>query len=224
MGYGIRLKVWGKYACFTRPEAKAERVSYEVITPSAARGILSSIYTHPNMRWVIDRLHVLNEIKTDSIRTNEVAHKISVSKVIQAMKTHDLSELYLVPYAPSERVQRTNLLLRDVAYVIEAHFELTKKEVPDDEKKRYAIFCERAKMGRYYRPPCFGCEQYPAHFELLEENVPVPQSFYRGTVHDLGWMVYDTNYLTKTVSYYKAVMVDGVIDVLQCARECGCSS
>ena len=91
MGFGVKLKVWGDYACFTRPEMKAERVSYDVITPSAARGILEAIHWKPAIRWVIDKIHVLNEIRFENIRRNEVGNKIAERTVQRAMKSASCS-------------------------------------------------------------------------------------------------------------------------------------
>jgi CRISPR-associated protein Cas5d len=91
MGYGIKLKIWGGYACFTRPEMKAERVSYDVMTPSAARGVLEAIYWKPAINWIIDRIHVLNKIRFDNIRRNEVSGKISQSNVKRAMEGKDVA-------------------------------------------------------------------------------------------------------------------------------------
>ena len=110
MGYGIRLLVWGDYACFTRPEMKVERVSYDVITPSAARGILEAIHWKPAIRWVVDKIHVLNEIRFDNVRRNEVGSKIPPGNVRAAMKG---TPVELCQYAsdPDERQQRATLLL-----------------------------------------------------------------------------------------------------------------
>lgn len=124
MGYGIKLKVWGDYACFSRPEMKVERVSYDVITPSAARGILEAIHWKPAIRWVIDRIHVLNPIIFDNIRRNEVTGIISGSNVKKVMEGQNI---LLYQNTNEERAQRATLLLKKVAYVIEAHFELTKQ-------------------------------------------------------------------------------------------------
>ncbi|NLA91800.1 MAG: type I-C CRISPR-associated protein Cas5, partial [Synergistaceae bacterium] len=122
---------WGDYACFTRPEMKAERLTYDVITPSAARGILEAIHWKPAIKWMIDKIHVLNKIKFDNIRRNEVEGKIPIGNVKRAMKGTPIS---LCQYATEERQQRATLLLRDVAYVIEAHFIMTGKSRADDDR------------------------------------------------------------------------------------------
>ena len=120
MGYGITIRVQGRYALFTRPEMKVERVSYDVITPSAARGIIEAIYWKPAIRWVIDKIHVLREIEFTNIRRNEVSEKASVDNALQVMKGAN-KPLYIA--ATEARQQRAAMVLKDVDYVIEAHFE-----------------------------------------------------------------------------------------------------
>ena len=144
MSFGIRLHIWGERACFTRPEMKVERVSYDVITPSAARGILEAIHWKPAIRWAVDRIHVLRPIRFESIRRNEVGNKLSPTNVRKAMKAG--STAGLATYVDEERQQRASTVLRDVAYVIEAHFELTDKAGPDDSVgKHLDIFNRRAR-------------------------------------------------------------------------------
>lgn len=118
----VKVEVWGDYACFSRPEFKVERVSYDIMTPSAARGILEAIYWHPGLRWHIDRIHVLNPIRFTNIRRNEVKSKVSAQKAKIAMQKGG-GQLYLS--APDDIQQRAAMVLRDVRYVIEAHFTMT---------------------------------------------------------------------------------------------------
>ena len=125
MSYGVRLHVSGERACFTRPEMKVERVSYDVMTPSAARGILEAIHWKPAIAWTIDRIHVLKPIRFQSFRRNEVGVKMSADKAKSAMRSGSVAGLGLVVEA--NRQQRATTLLVDVAYVIEAHFDLTEK-------------------------------------------------------------------------------------------------
>ncbi len=212
MSYGIRLHVWGDYACFTRPEMKAERVSYDVITPSAARGILEAIHWKPAIKWMIDRIHVLNKIKFDNIRRNEVEGKIPVGNVKRAMKGTPIS---LCQYATEERQQRATLLLRDVAYVIEAHFIMTGKSRADDTpEKHFAMAMRRAKQGQCFQQPYLGCREFPASFRLIENNEPLPHSAYRGE-KDLGWMLLDIDYSEDklTPRFFRASMIDGIVEV-----------
>ena len=123
MAHGVRLHVCAEYACFTRPEMKVERVSYDVITPSAARGILEAVHWKPAIRWVIERIHVLKPIHFESIRRNEVGHKIPATIAASAMNRGTTEGLRL--FVEDDRQQRAATVLRDVAYVIVAHFELT---------------------------------------------------------------------------------------------------
>ena len=151
MTYGVRLHVWGAHACFTRPEMKVERVSYDVMTPSAARGILEAIHWKPAIRWVIDRIHVLKPIRFQSIRRNEVGHKVSAALAERAMRAGRSTGLQLL--VDEDRQQRAATVLRDVAYVIEAHFELTAKAGPEDNPgKHLDIFNRRAARGPVLPP------------------------------------------------------------------------
>lgn len=214
MAYGVKLKVWGDYACFTRPEMKAERVSYDVMTPSAARGILEAIHWKPAIRWVIDRIHVLNEIRFENIRRNEVGSKIAERTVLDAMRG---KEVALWQDVTQDRQQRATLLLRDVAYVIEAHFELTEHASEDDTpSKHYNMFIRRARRGQCFHRPYLGCREFPASFELLEEDAVI-ESVHRGE-RDLGWMLLDIDFENDmTPRFFRAVMRDGVIDVPEMA-------
>lgn len=210
VGYGIRLKVWGDYACFTRPEMKAERVSYDVMTPSAARGVLEAIYWKPAIRWIIDRIHVLNEIRFENIRRNEVGNKIPEKTVLQAMQGKPVA---LGQDVTEERQQRATMLLRDVAYVVEAHFELTKLAGDEDTPaKHYNVFLRRARKGQCFHRPYLGCREFPAHFALVEDGEPI-ESVYRGE-RDLGWMLLDIDFGDNmTPRFFRAVMRDGVVEV-----------
>jgi len=208
MGYGIKLRVWGEYACFTRPEMKAERVSYDVMTPSAARGILEAIHWKPALAWRVDRIHVLKPVRFESIRRNEVASKIPKGNIRQAMAGGDID---LHQYAAEDRQQRAALVLRDVEYVIEAHFELTDKAGADDNAaKHLEMFNRRARSGQCHMRPYFGCREFPVHFELLEGEPPV--SPLTGEV-DLGWMLWDIDYANEMQPiFFRPTMANGVID------------
>jgi CRISPR-associated protein Cas5d len=151
MPYGIRLKVSGDYACFTRPEMKVERVSYDVMTPSAARGLLEAIHWKPAIVWVVDAIHVLKPIRFQSIRRNEVGHKAPAGKIKSSMRAESLEGLRLL--VDEDRQQRASTVLVDVAYVIEAHFELTSKAGDEDnEGKHLDIFIRRAAKGQVLSP------------------------------------------------------------------------
>lgn len=207
--FGVRLHVWGELACFTRPEMKVERVSYDVITPSAARGILEAIYWKPQIRWVVNRLHVMRPIRFTSLRRNEVGAKISASSAASAMKA---GKGNIGLYVEAERQQRAALLLRDVAYVIEAHFEIISGEA--NEGKHLDQFNRRARMGQCFTRPVLGCREFAADFELMEGDAlpPVDQSLIGEK--DLGWMLHDIDFKNgRQARFFHAIMRDGVIDV-----------
>lgn len=209
MAFGVKLRVWGDYACFTRPEMKVERVSYDVMTPSAARGILEAIHWKPAIRWVVDKIHVLRPIRFDNVRRNEVSSKIPKPNPETVMR--DRKPLYFLVDDGSNRQQRAATLLRNVEYVIEAHFELTDKAGPgDNEGKHLDIFNRRARSGQFFHQPCLGCREFPASFELIEGEVP--QSCYAGENRELGYMLLDIDFEhDMTALFFKAVMQDGII-------------
>jgi len=205
----FRLRVWGQNACFTRPEMKVERVSYDVMTPSAARGILEAIHWKPAIRWVVDRIHVLNPIRFDTIRRNELASKIPKGNVEKAMKG-DPAPLRV--FVEDDRQQRAALLLRDVAYVIEAHFELTDKAGPEDnDGKHLDTFNRRVAKGQCYHRPYLGCREFAAFFGPADGAVP--SSAHEGK-RDLGWMLHDIDFEAgMEPRFFRVEMVDGVITV-----------
>ncbi len=209
MAKGIKLRIWGDYACFTRPEMKVERVSYDVMTPSAARGILEAIHWKPAIRWIIDRIHVLRPIRFDNVRRNEVSSKIPKPNPATAMR--DKKPLYFLVDDGSNRQQRAATLLRDVEYVIEAHFELTNKAGTEDNwAKHMDIFERRARKGQFFHQPSLGCREFPASFELVEGAVPV--SCYAGQDKDLGYMLLDIDFANNmTPLFFRAQMENGII-------------
>lgn len=215
MSYGIRLHVWGERACFTRPEMKGERVSYDVITPSAARGILSAIHWKPAIAWRVDRIHVLRPIRFESLRRNEVGSKVPVGNVSRAMKAR--STAGLAAYVDEDRQQRAATLLRDVAYVIEAHFDLTPRAGADDtEGKHLDIFNRRARKGQCFHMPCLGTREFPAHFALLEPgSALLPSTLPEADRNrDLGWMLHDIDFESGSAPrFFRARLQDGVVHV-----------
>ena len=161
----IRLHIWGDYACFTRPEMKVERVSYDVITPSAARGILAAVHWKPAIRWVIDKIYVLKPIRFESVRRNELGGKISAGKVSGAMKRKSVADLYTL--IEDDRQQRAATVLKDVAYVIEAHAVLTAKAGTDETvTKHIEMFTRRAKKSNVFSSLVSACVGFP-YFEQL---------------------------------------------------------
>lgn len=228
MSYGIKLKVWGDLACFTRPEMKVERVSCDVMTPSGARGILEAIYWKPQIRWVIDRIHVLKPIQFTSIRRNEVASKASASTAKSAMNAGKGDVGIIIE---EDRQQRAAMVLRDVAYVIEAHFDILDPrfekgglELPmnDNAGKHLDMFNRRARQGQYFHHPYFGCREFPVSFELIEGLLPETELVSTDRDKDFGFMlhdiVFDQDPKTKAVKnttpkFFRAVMKNGVIEV-----------
>jgi CRISPR-associated protein Cas5d len=217
MSYGIKLHIWGERACFTRPEMKVERVSYDVITPSAARGILEAIHWKPAIRWEIDRIHVLKPVRFESIRRNEVGSKIGLGNIKKAMNAQSTQDLYTVADEAQTRQQRAATVLRDVAYVIEAHFVLTPKASSDDnEGKHLDQFKRRARKGQCFHQPCMGTREFPAHFALLDEGDawPLCELSDADKTRDLGWMLHDIDFAAgNTPRFFRAELKDGVVEV-----------
>ena len=216
MSFGVKLHVWGDYACFTRPEMKAERVSYDVITPSAARGILEAIHWKPAIRWVVDRIHVLKPIRFESIRRNELGNcKIPVKNVKQAIKCKSTQDLKFLIDEGKNRQQRATILLRDVAYVIEAHFELTEKAGAEETVgKHLDIFNRRARKGQFFHQPYLGTREFPAHFALIETEEDFPESALSEVSKDLGWMLHDIDFAHQAEpKFFRATLQKGVIEV-----------
>lgn len=221
MAYGVRLRVWGERACFTRPEMKVERVSYDVMTPSAARGILEAIHWKPAIRWVVDKIHVLAPIRFQSLRRNEVGAKASASSAATAMRSGDLSGLGLI--VEDQRQQRATTMLVNVHYMIDAHFELTDKAGAEDtEAKHLSMFNRRAESGQCFHRPCLGTREFAADFALVPEGAPPPESKLppEQRNRDLGYMLYDIDFATDHASrFFRAQLVDGVLDLARARRE-----
>jgi CRISPR-associated protein Cas5d len=197
---------------------KVERVSYDVMTPSAARGLLEAIYWKPAIRWVVDRIHVLKPIRFQSFRRNEVGAVASSQLARSAMKRGDVNGLGLV--VEENRQQRATLLLTDVAYVIEAHFELSARAGADDDPAKHAaMFRRRAEKGQCFHRPCLGAREFPADFALLAEGAPSPPCELPADQRerDLGWMLHDIEFhpdgAAKRSNFFRARLTDGVLDV-----------
>ncbi len=216
MSFGVRVKVWGDYALMSRPEMKTERVSYDVLTPSAARGILESIYWHPGMHWVIDRIFVMKPIQFTTVRRNEVKSKISANNVLPVYNGA-AKELYL--NTKTDIVQRASLLLRDVEYVIEAHFEMTDKANASDNPGKFKdIIMRRLTKGECYHMPYFGCREFPAHFCLWEKE-EIPTAYDDVEEKDLGYVLFDMDYTEPQniqPMFFRAVLRKGVLDLRDC--------
>lgn len=221
MSFGVRLHVWGERACFTRPEMKVERVSYDVMTPSAARGILEAIHWKPAIRWVIDAIHVLRPIRFQSFRRNEVGSKASTTLAARAMRAGRTDGLGLV--MEDIRQQRATLFLQDAAYVIAAHFELTEKAGPQDSAaKHLSMFNRRAMSGQCFHRPCLGTRECVADFALIADGARLPDSTLPPDQRqrDLGWMLHDIDFADNAASrFFRARLEDGVLDVTRCLAE-----
>jgi CRISPR-associated protein Cas5d len=191
---------------------KTERVSYDVMTPSAARGLLEAVYWHPGLRWVIDRIYVRAPIRFSNLRRNEVKATVSARSARTVMERGE-GELYLVTQDNIQ--QRATLLLTDVRYVIEAHFDMTDKAAPGDNPGKFQdIVKRRLERGQCYHQPYFGCREFPAHFAPAGDIPACPEEL-QG-VRDLGYMLYDLDYTDPEnlqPLFFRAVLRDGVLEV-----------
>ena len=208
----IKMEVWGEYACFTRPEMKVERVSYDVPTPSAARGMVESVYYHPGLKWHVDKIYVCKPIRFTNILRNEVASKISVRNVLT--EANGKKRSYIDRNADIQ--QRATTMLRNVHYVIEAHFEMTDKANPSDNPGKFQdIVKRRLRSGQAYMQPYLGCRECTAHLRLWEGgDIPTIDE-----TRDLGYMLFDLDYSDPEniqPMFFRAQMVHGVIDLTDC--------
>lgn len=215
LGYGFTIEAWGDYALFTRPELKVEKMSYDCITPSAARGLLESVFWKPAIHYVIDEIKVLNEIRFTNIRRNELNDKIAASKIRSIMSGAN-DKPYMVT---SEHIaQRASTLLRDVHYVISAHFDLTDKATDNDTpEKFYNMILRRHRKGQHFHQPYFGCREFPANLRFVEEDEAPRESALHGK-RELGLMLYDMDYSGEDVqpTFFRATLEDGVMDLRNC--------
>lgn len=203
------IEVWGDYACFSRPEMKTERVSYDIITPSAARGLVEAIYWHPGMKYHIDRIYLLNPVRFTNIRRNEVKSTLLSSAALSAAKGGAAPVLY----TSADIQQRAALVLQDVHYVIECHFTMTNKAAPGDNPGKFQdILRRRLNKGQCYHQPCFGCREFPANFREWPADEPIPAL---PVTQDLGFMLYDLDYSDPgniRSKFFRAKLENGVLD------------
>lgn len=210
---GFCLDVRGDYACFTRPEMKVERVSYDVITPSAARSIFEAILWKPAIAWQVESIEVVNPIRWISLRRNEVGAVVSTRNAEAAMRS-GRGQLGL--YVEDERQQRAGLFLRDVHYRLHAHFELTPRAGPGETPAKFAeMFRRRALAGQCVNQPYLGCREFAADVRLATdaaaESAPCSAAN-----DDLGWMLYDLDYRNAdnpTPLFFRARLDNGVMQV-----------
>ncbi len=206
------LEISGDFACFTRPEMKVERVSYDVITPSAARAVFESVLWKPAIRWHVRRIEVLKPIRWVNLRRNEVASKISTRNVQQAM-TAGAGDLAI--YVEEDRQQRAGLFLRDVAYRVHADLEVRAAASDGSPPaKHWAMFERRAETGQCVNQPYLGCREFAARVKWLPalDGEPAPIQEDRA----LGWMLHDLDFTRPDDPqpvFFNAVMKHGVIDV-----------
>jgi len=206
------LEVRGDYACFTRPELKVERVSYEVMTPSAARAVFEAILWKPALRWEIDRIEVLRPISWASIRRNEVGSKVPSRSVETAMRGGESLRDY---YADDDRQQRASLLLRDVAYRIWAHPDLTGKAGSEAGVAKYQdMFRRRASHGQCVNQPYLGCREFACDFALVDDasarSRPIDET------RELGIMLYDLDFADPdrpAPRFFRAALRAGILHV-----------
>lgn len=227
MSKTLCLNVWGDFACFTRPEMKVERVSYDVITPSAARAIFEAILWKPEIRWTVTKIEVLKPIKWISVRRNEIG------KVTSADNANGQGDRGL--YIEENRQQRAGLFLRDVAYRLHARFEVVdgskhvhrypesrdrftpepEESQPEHPAKYLAMFQRRAKKGQCFSQPYFGCREFSAHFELVDDAAAA--SIAEPPIQDspnLGWMLHDIDFADDMKpGFFRPEMTKGVIDL-----------
>ena len=205
----MRIEVWGDYACFSRPEMKTERVSYDIITPSAARGLVEAIYWHPGLKYHIDRVYLLSPIRFTNIRRNEVKSTLLASAALSAAKGGAAPVLY----TSADIVQRASMVLQDVHYVIECHFTMTNKAAPGDNPGKFQdILRRRLNKGQCYHQPCFGCREFPANFREWPAGESIPAL---PITQDLGFMLYDLDYSDPAnirSQFFRAKLENGVLD------------
>ena len=202
------IEAWGDYACFSRPEMKTERVSYDIMTPSAARGLIEAIFWHPGLRYSIDRIYLLNPIRFTNIRRNEVKAALLASAALRAAKGGEAPVLY----TSQEIQQRAAMVLRDVHYVIECHFDMTDRAAPGDNPGKFQdILRRRLTKGQCYHMPYFGCREFQASFRKWHGGkIPAID-----LTQDLGWMLYDLDYTDPQniqPQFFRARLEHGVLD------------
>ena len=208
------LAISGDLACFTRPEMKVERVSYDIITPSAARAVFEAILWKPAIRWHVRRIEVLKPVRFMNLRRNEVGSKVSTSNVTKAMNGSDI-DLSIYADDPSERAQRASLLLRDVAYRVHADLEVrADRQDPMPPQKYHAIFERRAQNGQWVNQPYLGCREFDARVRWVTDTIREPAPI--DETRDLGWMLHDLDFSNPEDPqpvFFRAQMNAGVVEV-----------
>lgn len=224
------LEIWGDYACFTRPEMKVERVSYDIITPSSARAIFESILWKPAIRWHITKIELINPIKWANIRRNEVSEICSLPSK-QLIEGKDKTKIYID--SNDKRQQRAALVLKDVKYRIHGYFDFIpqserhngeivyadeyeqklNKRLDETEAKYAAMFERRAKKGQCFNQPYLGCREFTCFFRYIDESDSKNEAI--KLTKDLGWMLYDMDYSDRkrpTPCFFHAMLENGVVN------------
>jgi CRISPR-associated protein Cas5d len=190
---------------------KVERVSYDVMTPSAARGVVEAILWKPSIRWIITRIDVLKSIQWESVRRNEVGAVISTDLAKTAMK-NGTGKMRM--YVEENRQQRAGLILKDVAYLIHAFFEVTTRAGPEDSVTKFEqIFLRRAEKGQCFHRPYLGCREFSAHFTPITFGHTAPEPIAESG--DLGWMLHDLDFSGSepTPRFFRARLSNGCLSV-----------
>ena len=214
---GIILEIWGDYACFTVPPHNSERMSCDIITPTAAQGILDNIYWHPGLQWKINRIHVINRIKKTSIKTKELTKKPSPTITIEEMevinengekekKLYDIFRTSPVD-ASKNSTLRNSLILKDVHYVIEAQLEGAVQD------KDIAIARRRMKKGQSYYETYLGQREYPLGFKYLKSRDEIPESYYKGRRKNIGRIPHTIDHENDICYFFDATIQDGAVEV-----------
>ena len=206
----IQVKVSGDFACWTRPENKVERVSYECMTPSAARNILDAICWRPEMRWVVTSIGILKPVVFQALRRNEVQNKVSPDEVKRWMQDPKTFRPMVAGAGSEEVTQRNTLALRDVAYVIEAYPHVYTPTAENHATKYVAMFNRRVEKGQCFHRPSLGCREFAAEFEPVTENDGPLESLDL----DLGLMLYDIIFRPdgNRAVFFRANVRGGVLD------------
>jgi CRISPR-associated protein Cas5d len=211
------LKVWGEFACFTRPEMKVERVSYEVITPSAARAMFEAIFWKPPVQWQVTQIEVLKPIQFTTIRRNELSQVVSSSVAQQVMKKGTGN---FATYIEEDRQQRAALVLKDVTYRLHARMDIQPEKLGEGEtpQKFYEMFKRRAEKGQCFNQPYLGCREFSASFELIAQNSEADAEPGETPINEsrkLNWMLYDMDFsgAEPMPMFFEAAMQDGIIKV-----------
>jgi len=203
----FRVRIRGPLACFTRPEFSTERLSYEVITPSAARGVLEAVLWKPAIRWRIHAVHVLSAIRWTEFRRNEVNKRVSTSDASSAANGKTALRDY---FADEDRAQRNTVALKDVDYIVEASIALTECAGAEDNLlKFHAMFERRLRGGQHIYQPYLGCREFPADVEPAETIAAAVNE-----TRELGWMLHDMDYgADRQPRFFQARLDQGVMQV-----------